>query len=174
MFKKEKVTVPVISLLIFGRSAGQELLTVRVGAAIPGLWYTSNKFPGSYRNKTWMVTDCHELRSKYSMYKEHYILKSNQFLQLTPEPKLVSVESNKCFYVLHSGTVPQRKCRYLQFKTKLLNCLRLKHKIQPFIHYILGQQQQLVLFQKITKGIYLTLLLFPFLQQHHHNPHFLV
>lgn len=32
------VTLPVISLLIFGRSAGQELLTVRVGAAIPGLW----------------------------------------------------------------------------------------------------------------------------------------
>lgn len=50
MFKT--ATVPVISLLIFGRSAGQELLTVRVGAAIPGLWYTSNKFPGSYRNKT--------------------------------------------------------------------------------------------------------------------------
>lgn len=47
-----KVTLPVISLLIFGRSAGQELLTVRVGAAIPGLWYTSKRFPGSYGDKT--------------------------------------------------------------------------------------------------------------------------
>ena len=36
---------------MFGRSAGQELLAVKVGAAIPGLWYTSKRFPGSYVTK---------------------------------------------------------------------------------------------------------------------------
>lgn len=49
--KQNIFDLPAISLLIFGRSAGQELLTVRVGAAIPGLLYISSRFPGSYRKE---------------------------------------------------------------------------------------------------------------------------
>jgi hypothetical protein len=59
---------------MFGRSAGQELLAVKVGAAIPGLWYTSKRFPGSYATKPnsirklifkWRQFDtCHRTNSK--------------------------------------------------------------------------------------------------------------
>lgn len=38
-------SVPDISLLILGRSAGQELLTAPLGSIIPWLLYTSRRFP---------------------------------------------------------------------------------------------------------------------------------
>lgn len=102
-------TIPVISLLIFGRSAGQELLTVRVGAAIPGLWYTSNRFPGSYRTQNVLnISDKCSLiymNLAANMWKgclPHSCLKtqSNQFHKIKIESKLVAVVlgSRKGYY----------------------------------------------------------------------------
>ena len=64
-------TVPENSVLTLCRSAGQELLTVMVGVAIPAVLYTSRRFAdtGSCRRHTYTHKQTHTRTQKHALLK---------------------------------------------------------------------------------------------------------